>query len=219
MNKYAVAFTEAMKQAGISSNKVAAVAGVGQNNVAHWRAGRRPIPAEHAPVIGALLSVPPERISKAYDQGLRVESVRQSAAEYLFSGTTREGHVLLDRLQNFGRSDGLDRIWLPEFLARRELGLTAIEHVRWAVQMTRIMEPEIRRNALVLLDIGISEREHVMDGGTYAYTLWGHSDIRKISIRRDGWSLFCNSSETEQVLVPEADLPELRILGAVIGWL
>ena len=220
MDKYAEALMQAMDDTDTSSTRVAEVARVGRNNVAHWRAGRRPIPAEHALAIAALLGVAPERISKAYDQKLRTDSARQVMGLHSpRSGTCPEGHVTLDRLPSFGRLDGPNRIWLPEFMVRRELGLTTIENVRWAVQPSRAMEPEIRRHALALVDVAVCRQEHVLDGGIYAYTLWGRPDIRRIAIRRNVWLLIGNDKDAERMEVQEADLPNLTILGAIAGCL
>ncbi len=220
MDKYAEALMQAMEETDTSSTRVAEVARVGRNNVAHWRAGRRPIPAEHAMSIAALLGVAPERISKAYDQRLRTDSARQvMGMQRSLSAPSPDGHVAIDRLPHFGRGDGPNRIWLPEFIVRRELGLTTIDNVRWAVQPSRAMEPEIRRHALVLLDVGIGRQEHVLDGGIYAYTLWGRPDIRRIAIRRNAWLLIGNDKGAERMEVLEADLPNLTILGAMAACL
>jgi hypothetical protein len=59
----------------------------------------------------------------------------------------------------------------------------------------------------------------VVDGGLYAYALWGRTDIRRVSIRRDAWVLVGESEERARTPVPIADLAELRLLGMVIGWL
>ncbi len=220
MDKYAEALMQAMDDTDTSSTRVAEVARVGRNNVAHWRAGRRPIPAEHALSIAALLGVAPERISKAYDQRLRTDSARHvMGLQSPRSGNCPESHVTIDRLSSFGRGDGPNRIWLPEFMVRRELGLTTIDNVRWAVQPSRAMEPEIRRHALVLLDVSVCRQEHVLDGGIYAYTLWGRPDIRRIAIRRNAWLLIGNDRDAERMEVLEADLPNLTILGAIAGCL
>jgi DNA-binding transcriptional regulator YdaS (Cro superfamily) len=205
MDKYAQALTQAMDETGTSNTRVAEVARVGRNNVAHWRVGRRPIPADHAPAIAALLGVAPERISRAYDQMLRVESAQQvMALQGLRPGSTPDAHV---------------SIWLPEFVVRRELGPTPVQHVRWAVQLSRAMEPDIRRNALVLVDTSMCRHEDVVDGGLYAYTLWGRPDIRRILARREGWLLVGQNPAIDRVQVPLAELPDLRILGAVVGTL
>ena len=170
MDKYAQALTQAMDETGTSNTRVAEVARVGRNNVAHWRVGRRPIPADHAPAIAALLGVAPERISRAYDQMLRVESAQQvMALQGLRPGSTPDAHVSLERLEGFARADMPVRIWLPEFVVRRELGPTPVQHVRWAVQMSRAMEPDIRRNALVLVDTSMCRHEDVVDVGRHAH--------------------------------------------------
>jgi DNA-binding transcriptional regulator YdaS (Cro superfamily) len=220
MDKYAQALTQAMDETGTSNTRVAEVARVGRNNVAHWRVGRRPIPADHAPAIAALLGVAPERISRAYDQMLRVESAQQvMALQGLRPGSTPDAHVSLERLDGFARADMPVRIWLPEFVVRRELGPTPVQQVRWAVQLSRAMEPDIRRNALVLVDSSMCRHEDVVDGGLYAYTLWGRPDIRRILARREGWLLVGQNPAIDRVQVPLAELPDLRILGAVVGTL
>ena len=68
MDKYARTFAEAMDFTGTRNTIVAAHARVGSNNVSQWRTGRRPIPAERAVAIAALLGVAPESISEAYER-------------------------------------------------------------------------------------------------------------------------------------------------------
>lgn len=221
MDKYAQAFADAMNETGMRNTTVAAqLEGIGYNNVSQWRTGRRPIPADHAPAIAALLDVPPERISKAYARRMHAESVRTaSTAGVLAGGGVPAEHVALLHLPGFGRGDGGDRIVLPEFIVRRELGPTAIEHVRWAAQLSRAMEPEIKRFALVLIDTTVTRHEDVVDGGIYAYTLWGRPDIRRVLIRRDAWCLVGQGGGSERIEVAATDLAYIRIHGAVTGWL
>ena len=128
-------------------------------------------------------------------------------------------HVAIQHLPGFGRGDGCERILLPEFIVRRELGPTQIENVRWAVQLSRAMEPEIKRFALVLVDTSISRHEDVVDGGIYAYTLWGRPDIRRLLVRRDAWCLVGQGGGSERIDVSTTDLSNIRIHGAVTGWL
>ena len=66
MDPYTQAFAEAIKTAGMRNDYIALKTGVSSNQVSQWRRGRRPIPAQYAPTLGALLAVPPERISVAY---------------------------------------------------------------------------------------------------------------------------------------------------------
>lgn len=222
MDRYAQAFAQAMLETGVRNTTVAAYLGgsINYSNVSQWRTGRRPIPAEYAPALAVLLNVPPESISKAFDQGMRAQSALTAmAAQGARTGVVSEGYVAIDRLVELGRHDGLSRIVLPEFLVRRKVGLTPLPHVRWAFQPSRTMEPEIERHALVLIDDSVVHRDQVIDGGIYAYTLWGRPDIRRIAIRREAWSLIGNGREIERMEVPESDLTNLQVLGAVVGWL
>lgn len=222
MDKYAQAFATAMQETGVRNTTVAVYLGgsINYSNVSQWRTGRRPIPAEYAPALSVLLNVPPEAISKAYDQGLRAQSALTTmAVQGARTGVVSEGYVAIDRMSDLGRSDGPARIVLPEFLVRRKIGLTPLSHLRWAFQPSRTLEPEIERHALVLIDTSICQREQVIDGGIYAYTLWGRPDIRRLTIRRNAWSLMGNGKEIERMEVPEADLDNLQVLGTVVGWL
>lgn len=220
MNKYTNAFVAAMDQTRIRSRTLAAHVGkISDNSVAQWRSGRRPIPAEYAVKIAKLLDVPPETISESYDRLLQSGVITSATQIAAASVQPPAGHVVLDRLAGFGRADELQRIWLPEIMLRRELGATPAENVRWATQQSRTMEPEIKRHAVVLVDITATRHEDVVDGGLYAYALWGRTDIRRVAIRRDAWVLAGNSEERARTPVPIADLAELRLLGMVIGWL
>jgi DNA-binding transcriptional regulator YdaS (Cro superfamily) len=220
MDKYAEALTEAMESAGVSSSKVADVVHVGRNNVAHWRVGRRPIPAEHAPAIAALLGVAPERISKAYDLQLRVQSAQEVVAHLPAADQKAPpGHISIERVNGFSRPDLPYRVCLPEFLVRREIGPTPLSHLRWAVQLSRSMEPEIKRNALVLVDATQTDKGGVVDGGIYIYSLWGRLDIRRVFFRRDVWHLAFGQTLSESATVGPDDQDGLIVLGAVVGWL
>lgn len=220
MDKYAQAFAEAMEQTGMRNTTVAEQLGgvVVYNNVSQWRTGRRPIPAEHAVPIARLLGVPPERISKAYERQLRAESAKIAmSAIGTGTGAVPGEHVVLERLAEFGRGEGPERIWLPQFLLKRELALTQIEHIRWTIQLSRAMEPEIKRFGLVLVDTTANRHEDLIDGNIYAYTLWGRADIRRVAFRRDGWSLVASGRDIERVDVDGSDLPNLQIHGAFVG--
>lgn len=222
MDKYARAFAEAMERTSMRNTTVAAYLGgtVMVNNISHWRTGRRGIPKEHAFAVGTLLNVPPEKISKAYDQQQRAQLALNSlAAHGARTAVTTEGYVAIERIENFSPADSVSRMVLPELLVRRELGMVPIEHVRWTVMQTRAMEPEIKRHALLLVDITACQLSHVLDGGIYACLLWGRPDVRRIVIRRETWSLQGAGPDTECVDIGEADREQLKIVGAVAGWL
>ena len=220
MNKYTQAFVAAMDHTRIRSRTIAAEVGtISDNSVAQWRSGRRPIPAEYAVKIAKLLGVPPESISQPYDRLLQAGAIISAAAGPEAWANPPAGHVVIERLPGFGRADEQERIWLPERMLRRELGATPIENVRWVTQQSRTLESEIKRHAIVLVDISATRHEEVVDGGLYAYTLWGRSDIRRVTIRRDAWVLVGDSEERARTPVPIAELAELQLLGMVIGWL
>lgn len=216
MNEYNEVFAQAMEATGMRNTAVVAHLGnrVSPSDVSNWRVGRRPIPPEHAPAVAALLNIAPESISQAYER-----MVLSGFAAQPGNSKAVAGHVALDRLEDFGPQEGGTRIVLPEFLVRPRIGLTPLSSIRWALQPSQAMEPEIKRHALTLLDVTATQQEFVMDGGTYAYTLWGRPDIRRIIIRRDVWSLVRHGNDAQSTLVSEEDLKHLRILGAVVGWI
>ena len=181
MDRYARAFAEAMDSTGTRNITVAAHARVGSNNVSQWRTGRRPIPAERAVAIAALMGVAPERISEGYERLLHAGYTPPHKTLSIGSrtGASPVDHVTIERLAEFGHAEGATRILLPDFLARRKIGPAAIEEVRWTFQPSHAMEPEIERHALVLVDITVTQHDQVVDGGTYAYSLWGRPDIRR----------------------------------------
>jgi DNA-binding transcriptional regulator YdaS (Cro superfamily) len=216
MNQYTAAFAQAMEATGTRNTAVVAHLAnrVSPTDVSNWRVGRRPIPAEHAPAVAALLNIDPTSISAAYE---RMVVAGLSTASQGAKAIT--GHVSLDRLEDFGHIEGSARIVLPEFLVRPRIGPTPIASIRWTLQPSLAMAPEIKRNALILLDVTASQQAHVVDGGTYAYTLWGRPDVRRILIRRDAWLLAQFGNDSDHTFIPEADLEHLRILGAVVGWI
>lgn len=218
MNTYSQAFHDAMKRTGLRNVVIAAHVGkVGNNCVAQWRSGRRPIPAEHAPKVAGLLGILPEQISESYDRLLKAGALLPDAAPS--RNAPPYGHIALSELEDFGRASEQPRIWLPESVTRRKLGLTRPADVRWTLQPSLSMAPDIERQALVLIDITASRREEVMDGGLYAYALWGRPDIRRILVRRDAWTLVGSNPEVERVTVTPEELPQLRLFGSVIGWI
>lgn len=218
MNKYSQAFSDAMKRTGLRNTVIAAHVGkVGNNCVAQWRSGRRPIPAEHAPKVAGLLNILPEQISESYDRLVKAGALLPEASPG--RNAPPFGHLVLSQLEDFGRDAEQPRIWLPESITKRKLGLTHFCDVRWALQPSLSMAPEIERQAVVLIDITANRREDVVDGGLYAYALWGRPDIRRILVRRDAWTLVGASPDVERVAVTEEELPELRVFGSVIGWL
>lgn len=220
MNKYTDAFVAAMDQTRIRSRTLAAHVGtISDNSVAQWRSGRRPIPAEYAVKIAKLLDVPPESISQPYDRLLQSGVITSATGNPEAWANPPAGHAVIERLPGFGRADEQEHIWVPERMLRRELGATPIENVRWVTQQSRTMEPEIKRHAVVLVDISATRLEDVVDGGVYAYSLWGRSDIRRVAIRRDSWVLVGDNEERARTPVPIAELLEMQLLGMVIGWL
>lgn len=217
MNKYTDAFVAAMDRTRIRSRTLAAEVGtISDNSIAQWRSGRRPIPAEYAVKIAKVLDVPPETISQPYDRLLQAGAILPAIEAW---ANPPAGHAVIERLPGFGRADEQERLWLPEFMLRRELGATPIEHVRWATQQSRMLEPEIKRHAVLLVDINATRIDEAVDGGIYAYSLWGRTDIRRIAIRRDAWMLTGSDEDRARTPVPIAELSELQLLGMVIGWL
>ncbi len=221
MDRYSRAFAEAMDSTGIRNTTVAAHAKVGSNNVSQWRTGRRPIPAERAVAIAALMGVAPERISEGYERLLHAGYTPPHKTLSIGSrtGASPVDHVTIERLAEFGHAEGSTRILLPDFLARRKIGPAAIEEVRWTFQPSHAMEPEIERHALVLVDITAKQHDQVVDGGTYAYSLWGRPDIRRLLIRRDHWLVLGHGKDAEYTEVQTSELSNLKIFGAVLGAL
>jgi Peptidase S24-like len=222
VDKYAKQFADAMERKGMRNTTVAAYLGgmVTPNNVSHWRTGRRGIAKDHAHALAILLDVPAERISKVYDQELRATTALAAmAAHGARTGVAAEGYVAIDLLEGFSGTDGANRIVLPEWLVRRELGAIPIEHLRWALQPSRAMEPDIKRHALVLVDTRIQQDSQVVDGGLYAFSLWGHPDIRRLRIGKDGWTLLANSSDVERMRVTQAERASFRLFGEIVGCL
>lgn len=218
MNKYSQAFHDAMKRTGLRNVVIAAHVGkVGNNCIAQWRSGRRPIPAEHAPKVAGLLGILPEQISESYDRLVKAGALLPDAVPG--RNAPPYGHIVLSELEDFGREAEQPRIWLPETITKRKLGLTRPENVRWTLQPSQSMAPDIERQALVLIDIAAQRHEDVVDGGLYAYALWGRADIRRILVRRDAWTLVGTNPEVERVTVTEEELPQLRVFGSVIGWI
>lgn len=216
MDKYARALKDAMESSAVRTSDLARKVGVLDAYVSQWRSGRRPVPVERAPKVGELLNVPPERISEAYDRLLRSGCI---VREGLSAGTIPKGHVALDRLPGFDYGDWPSFLLMPEFFIRQKIGLTPIEHVRWTLQPTDAMAPQIQRDTMVLVDVRVASQSRAIDGGLHAFTLYDRPHIRRILARRDNWALCGYDDDRDRILVPEADLPKLEIRGLVIAWL
>lgn len=216
MDKYARALKDAMESSAVRTSDLARKVGVIDAYVSQWRSGHRPVPVERAPKVGEALSVPPERISEAYDRLLRSGCISR---EGISAGSIPTGHVALDRLPGFDYSDGPSFVLMPEFFIRQKIGLTPIEDVRWTLQPTDAMAPLIQRNTMVLVDIRVSSQSRAIDGGLHAFSLYDRPHVRRILARRDNWTLCGYDDNRDHILVPEADLPKLEIRGLVIAWL
>lgn len=216
MDKYTRAFCEAMDATRTRNSDVAKRAGVVDNYVSQWRTGRRPIPAGRAPAVAEMLGVPPERISEPYARLLMSGCIPRDG---IGSGTVPTGHIAVDRLHSFDYGDGPGFILLPEFLVRQKTGMTPLDEIRWTFQPNDAMLPLIPARTLVLVDVRTLTQDRVIDGGIYAFTLFGRPHIRRILIRHEGWVLCMQDSDKDRILVEDPTMPELSLRGSVVGWL
>ncbi|MFZ5638565.1 MAG: hypothetical protein ACOY82_18455 [Pseudomonadota bacterium] len=220
MSAYTDNFNAAMQATGTRNRTLVAALNnrISSSDISSWRTGRRPIPAEHAPVVANVLGIPPERISEAYERlliaGLPVQAAADSQSHGLISG-----HLTIHRLEGFGHFGGPPRIVIPELIARPRIGMTSFAALRWTLQPSIAMEPEIRQGVMVFIDTDIRRHDQVVDRGIYAYVLWGRPDIRRILVRRDAWALSCADKEADATIIPEAELDQVSLLGAVVGWI
>ncbi|MBN7138974.1 hypothetical protein A7A76_07685 [Lysobacter enzymogenes] len=81
------------------------------------------------------------------------------------------------------------------------------------------MAPLIERGSIVFIDVGALDHASVIDGETYAYTLWDRPDVRRVTIRKDHWTVRGYAKDSEFTDLEAQDLPSLKILGHVVGWL
>ncbi|MBX3712999.1 MAG: LexA family transcriptional regulator [Lysobacter sp.] len=216
MDKYTRAFCEAMDATRTRNSDVAKRAGVVDNYVSQWRTGRRPIPAGRAPAVAEMLGVPPERISEPYARLLMSGCIPRDG---IGSGTVPIGHLAVDRLHSFDYGDGPGFILLPEFLVRQKAGMTPLDEIRWTFQPNDAMLPLIPARTLVLVDVRTLTQDRVIDGGIYAFTLFGRPHIRRILIRREGWVLCMEDTDKDRILLEDPTMPELSLRGSVVGWL
>lgn len=216
LDKYSLTFMDLMEVTGIRNTEIAKRAGVVEAYVSQWRTGRRPIPAERAPIVAEMLGVPPERISEPYARLLLAGCIPRDGFS---AGSVPAGHLPLDRLHSFDYGDGPSFIVLPEFLVKQKIGMTPIQEVRWTLQPNDAMAPLIMQHSVVLVDARTLTHDRVVDGGLYACTLYGRPHIRRIQIRREGWALCAQDTERDRILVDESELSALLLRGLVVGWL
>lgn len=140
---------------------------------------------------------------------------------YILSGKHNYGaipeHVGIDRLPGFGPAPTPARIMLPEFLVQRKTGMTPLENIRWALNPTHAMEPEIEYNALVLIDVTQSKLSELIDGAIYAYSLWDRPGIRRVLNRRDHWAVVGSGKGADTVDVYKDEAESFEIFGTVVG--
>lgn len=211
------AFAEALERSSLTNAEVADRIGVNfPNQISQWKSGWRPMPAGYAPKAAALLGVRPEAISAAYAKLIEEGSL---PAHGDADARLPPGHVTIDRMHGFSRENGPNYVALPAFVVDMKIGKTPIEHVRWVLQPTGAMTPAIPQGSLVLIDSTRSSLDNVVDGGLYAYELYGRPHVRRILIGRDAWSLCGHDASTERVVMRVTDLGDLRIQGTVLGWL
>lgn len=217
--KYSIAIDKAMDRTNTANVDAAALMGVGESFVSHWRSGRRPVPAKRAPALAELLGLKPEEISPAYERLVDAGVVADdSLTPPAPSGVVPAGHRVVAHLQGFSRPQEVPpQLVMPEFVLSKLAGLVPLHRLRWIVAPTRNMEPTISRGDLVLIDCAPIRHEEVHDGGTYAYTLWGRPDLRRIFVRKDHWSLAGATKGSDYIDVDDDDLDNLVILGQVIG--
>lgn len=216
IDKHVRALAEALDKSRLTNTEIAERLGVNYPNViSQWKSGHKPLPARHAARLAALLGVRPESISAAYEQLLKEGSLPPPAD----ADSTPPGHVLIDRLHGFSRENGPNFAVLPAFVVAMKVGNTPLERVRWVMQPTSAMAPTIPQGTLVLVDTTKNSHNDVVDGGLYAYELYGRPYIRRILIGRDSWSLCGHDASVERVVIKVTDLEDLRIQGSVLGWL
>jgi DNA-binding transcriptional regulator YdaS (Cro superfamily) len=216
VDRYSAALSAALDGSPLTTVEIAERIGVNYPNViSQWKGGGRPVPARHAAKLAALLGVRPESISAAYAR----LSEEGCLPAYTDVDAVPPGHVLIDRLHGFGRENAPSYAVLPMFVAEMKVGKTPIEHVRWVLQPTGAMSPTILQGALVLIDSTKSSHSEVVDGGLYAYELYGRPYVRRIVFGRDSWSLCGHDASSERVVLKSGDLDDLHIHGAVLGWL
>lgn len=217
--KYAEALDRAMEATKTPNLDVAAVAGVGQSNVSHWRNGKRPVPAERAAAVAALLSIAPESISEAYARMITAGALDPSSGQSIVRGpVVPAGHKMIAYLEGFARPVDLPpNVLLPEFVLRRKAGHGGTAKLRWVVNPSKSMEPQIDLGALVIVDSSVRTADSVVSGNTYAYNLWGRSEIRRILIRKDHWSVAGIGKESDLTDIDGDDLASLDVLGEVLG--
>ncbi|MGO1072693.1 hypothetical protein [Lysobacter sp. CA199] len=142
---------------------------------------------------------------------------------YLLSGQHEPGmppgHVSLQRLPEFGPADGQTVFVLPEVLVQRKAPGVAIENLRWAFNPSAAMEPQLEYNALVLIDVTQSNLKELVDGATYAYSLWDRPGIRRVLHRRDHWTVVGYGKGADTVDVYKDDADGFEIYGSVVGVL
>ncbi len=215
---FARAFREAMTRNNVRNIDIVNRFGVDSSYVSQWRSGDRPIPADKAEELGLLLGVLPETISEPFHRkrvGLTIPSTAEAGSRQVL--VDMAGHTKIERLADFPAPDGPQFLILPTFLVRAKSGHAALENVRWVLNPSRAMEPEISSGALVLVDASVRTHDAVIDGVTYAYSLRNRPDIRRILIRKDHWSVTGYGKHSDLTDVYESELQSLEICGLVLG--
>ena len=201
MSAVAERLKEERVRLGLNQDALAAAAGLKRNAQINYEKGERSPDSDYLVAVAAL--------------GVDVGYVLTGQQ----SRPVPEGYISVQRVVEFGRFDAPEALLFPDFLLRRKIGVTPVEHVRWLQNPTSAMEPVIEQHAVVLVDVSKAGHEAVLDGLTYAYTLSGRPDVRRILIRKDHWSVASPVKGGDYRDVYEPDMKELKVLGEVIGAL
>lgn len=217
MNKYADAFARALENKKAKNTVIASLMGVHPSYVAQMKSGHRPMPADKAVSVAAILDVDPRAISEAY------ANLAEAGHAPPIEGSevpSFAGHLHLSVLPGFEPlGEGLKRIFLPAFLVRPRIAQAPPDCVRWAVNPSDAMAPKYERGALLLIDSRACSVDVVVDGSIYAYRLRGRPAVRRILIRKSHWILTGPIQQADDEQLSERDLGQLEIGGLVLDAL
>lgn len=142
---------------------------------------------------------------------------RRRAADDIKANEIAPDHARIEHLSEFGHPAGSRFLVLPEFLVLPKIGDADLRNIRWLRAPTASMAPEIERGALVFVDSSVNTHAAVVDGLTYAYSLWGGPGLKRVLIRKDHWTVWGRGKEAEPSDVAINALDDLEIYGVVVG--
>lgn len=148
--------------------------------------------------------------------GVQPGAVSMPAAEQKRPSTAAElsEHIQIGPLEGFGEER---TIFLPVDLVLRKTGGTPITGLRWVMNRSKRMGPDLEEGAYVFVDTAITSLNEVVDGLIYAFLLRGMPYLRRIVVREGRWVTVTGKGTSGYEALSNLSSDQFQLRGQVIG--